>query len=140
MQRDTYTLKGSSKYHAAPKITRYSLVFPFLPSTKIVIKKFDYSLQTSKWNFKTLTTLTCYVLFNCFHEVNPIVVGSIAQFLNGERLKRNAIKVHARPVVTPFLSRYHLFRNVTQTIGATFLPPVFFIFQLPLLLYPPRAS
>lgn len=34
--------------------TRYSLVFPFLPSTKIIIKKFDYSVQSSKWNFKTL--------------------------------------------------------------------------------------
>lgn len=33
--------------------TRYSLVFPFLPSTKIVIKKFDYSVQSSRCNFKT---------------------------------------------------------------------------------------
>lgn len=87
----------------------------------------------------TRTTLTCYVVFNCFHEVNPIVVGSITQLLNGKRLKWNAIKAHARPVETPFLSRYHLFRNVTQTIEATFLRPVFFIFQFPLLLYPPRA-
>lgn len=32
----------------------------------------------------TRTTLTYYVVFNCFHEVNPIVVGSITQLLKKE--------------------------------------------------------
>lgn len=40
----------------------------------------------------TRTTLTCYVVFNCSHKVNPTVVGSIAQLLNGKKLKWNAIK------------------------------------------------